>query len=375
MIGNIQVLRAYAALGVVVYHLGFTFGLPHGTDFKGVAIFFVISGFLMAGFAHERPGLFLAKRVVRIVPLYWAATLLAVHLFGGLAWHDWRDVVLSLLFIPHVSAQGSWQPTLGVGWTLVLEMGFYTLFAACMAVAGPRAPALAAGIILAMVSAVLLSGATGAWAIYAGSLYNLHFVIGIGLFYALRRLPMARLPAMAKGLLPAVIAAGAIACLMEPQTRTGLALVTFLVPLATVGAAIALARGGADVTHPWALRLGDASYAIYLLHTIGIEWLRQSGIVLKEEPLLAVAFVLALVAVSVATFLAFERPVRGTMRAMLRLGAGARPALPRRGAIRAGVDAAPRPPRMAGRAAESEAGGASAPHAAGLRSAPAPRPR
>ena len=43
----------------------------------GVDIFFVISGFIMwimAEKAYPSPGEFIRKRVIRIVPLYWALT-------------------------------------------------------------------------------------------------------------------------------------------------------------------------------------------------------------------------------------------------------------------------------------------------------------
>ena len=47
MISNIQVLRAFAALAVVFYHTGYFIDGRVHTDFQGVAVFFVISGFIM----------------------------------------------------------------------------------------------------------------------------------------------------------------------------------------------------------------------------------------------------------------------------------------------------------------------------------------
>lgn len=91
MIGNIQILRGVAALAVVLFHLP-TFGgrldLPGAPDAflrnllasgaAGVDLFFVISGFIMAHVYARRPdgpGLFLLRRGLRIVPLYWMVTL------------------------------------------------------------------------------------------------------------------------------------------------------------------------------------------------------------------------------------------------------------------------------------------------------------
>jgi peptidoglycan/LPS O-acetylase OafA/YrhL len=76
MILNIQLLRGLAALAVVFYHTAFIlYGNVH-TDFQGVCIFFVISGFIMTYIIHTRPEHFLLRRVVRIVPLYWIITLI-----------------------------------------------------------------------------------------------------------------------------------------------------------------------------------------------------------------------------------------------------------------------------------------------------------
>ena len=78
---SIQYLRAAAAIAVVVYHQ--FQGKAHGLfdlGKYGVDLFFVISGFIMVAMTesrHTTPLDFLKDRIVRIVPLYWTATLLA----------------------------------------------------------------------------------------------------------------------------------------------------------------------------------------------------------------------------------------------------------------------------------------------------------
>lgn len=151
----IQALRLLAALAVVVGHaeifaywLGRSLGvdvprapigLPGGA---GVDLFFVISGFVMVlsserlfGMAGGR-ALFLKRRLIRIVPPYWLATLalLAWTLrFGGAP--DAPTLASSLGFIPFASstANGRIVPFLEVGWTLNLEMLFYCAFALLLA--------------------------------------------------------------------------------------------------------------------------------------------------------------------------------------------------------------------------------------------------
>ena len=75
-INNLQALRAYAALAVVVYHTGFIF--PHMEQMGkfGVDIFFVISGYIMARICETDTRCFLRRRLIRILPPYWAMTFL-----------------------------------------------------------------------------------------------------------------------------------------------------------------------------------------------------------------------------------------------------------------------------------------------------------
>ena len=99
---SIQYLRAFAALGVVAFHTGRATILGQA----GVDVFFVISGFIMWMVTAEPvgPAQFLWHRVVRIVPLYWIATLImAAHRSSSVS-----DTVNSLLFWRTMSCGLSW---------------------------------------------------------------------------------------------------------------------------------------------------------------------------------------------------------------------------------------------------------------------------
>lgn len=137
-IWSIQYLRAVAAIGVVVFHAL----TDTGDDFEfgaiGVDLFFGISGFLMFYVTHGkpvRPLPFLARRFLRIAPLYWLATLLTVgatYIRPGFFWQASRDVTRiakSLLFIPQTGLEGGVYPVLYQGWTLEYEAFFYLAFA------------------------------------------------------------------------------------------------------------------------------------------------------------------------------------------------------------------------------------------------------
>lgn len=144
---NIDLLRGFAAISVVVYHV---IELTEWTDFPregllrwfrigwmGVDLFFVISGFVVALTAirlleldeHRFPQTFVVHRFARIAPLYFLTGgifLLFVkpELLGypSLNWH----LLSHALFIHHMdwNTRGSIN---GPNWSVGIEMQFYLL--------------------------------------------------------------------------------------------------------------------------------------------------------------------------------------------------------------------------------------------------------
>lgn len=165
----LQVLRALAASMVVLAHAWDNYlvkvdpqaSLPLTFDFGlfGVQIFFCISGFILAQSAASLPrGLasfqqFFLKRLIRIVPLYWAATLLyAAKLHWQGVGPSGAAVVASLLFWPFAEpGTALMRPVLGVGWTLNFEMLFYSLLSLALVLA-PRWRLWAVGSVLLALS-------------------------------------------------------------------------------------------------------------------------------------------------------------------------------------------------------------------------------
>ena len=141
-IRTIQSLRAVACLLVVAYH---AVDGRWANGSAGVDLFFVVSGLVMglssSGLASRPDGwrVFAARRLRRLVPLYWTMTTLKLAI--GLALPAtlaatrpgvW-NVAASYLFIPARDGAGVVRPLLGVGWTLQFEMLFYGLFACALA--------------------------------------------------------------------------------------------------------------------------------------------------------------------------------------------------------------------------------------------------
>jgi len=139
---SLQVLRAIAALAVVLTHLPiFTAGGAFGVD-----IFFVISGFIICYITDKDSNLFIQKRIFRVLPLYYIGTfgvfiiaLFSPSLLNGTV-ADPIHLLKSLLFIPYFNNANEVMPILKLGWTLNYELFFYLIFAASLYMSKMKAP-------------------------------------------------------------------------------------------------------------------------------------------------------------------------------------------------------------------------------------------
>ncbi len=277
---TIQALRAVAALVVVVFHAleawqqridASAFRWPNGS--AGVDIFFVISGFVMLissrRLARRSDGWreFLRRRIIRIVPLYWLIT--TVKLLGNLAFPEQSlhgaitpyHVIASYLFVPSYDGSGDIAPVLPVGWTLSYEMLFYVLFALALFL---KANVLKVLVPILGVLALISPFRTESWPAVTdlANTLELEFVAGVCL--AMLVLQGRRLGEAWAWLL---LGAGFVAIAVLPEGGRDLRVVTWGLPaLAIVAAAVSLEERLLGHLPRWLLFLGDASYAIYLVH-------------------------------------------------------------------------------------------------------------
>lgn len=112
----------------------------------GVDIFFVISGVVMGvtapAFIGRADGWksFAVRRLIRIAPIYWIATTVKIITIVAIPSALLNSqlapghTALSYLFLPTTNAAGRNEPVLGVGWTLIFEMFFYSVFALALLV-------------------------------------------------------------------------------------------------------------------------------------------------------------------------------------------------------------------------------------------------
>lgn len=135
-------LRAIAAIGVFLHHLGFqtaaSYNTPAGAYLarmdSGVSVFFLISGFLLyrpfaashiAGSKAPGTGRFYLRRAGRIFPAYWAA-LTGIVVFFGLRFHGLRDV-LTFYALAQIYDRHRYFHGISQAWTLATEVSFYAL--------------------------------------------------------------------------------------------------------------------------------------------------------------------------------------------------------------------------------------------------------
>ncbi|MGF6770944.1 peptidoglycan/LPS O-acetylase OafA/YrhL [Paraburkholderia sp. GAS199] len=292
---SIQVLRALAALAVVGFHAAGDVALYGWTSHffssisrygdRGVDVFFVISGFVIAMVSYGEPpgfrsaGKFMTARIARVVPLYWVLTAVFVVSFAilPLVFSHWQigntrvslwHVVTSFLFVPSLNWAGFIEPLLFVGWSLNYEAWFYLVFAAAMCVT--RRPLVAVAAFLCFTSLLRLAHGSGVAFMFYTNPIVLEFVAGccVGTYYARgKRISLST---------ALVILAGVIALLVlwAPTPGEGnRPFVSGLPALAIVLVALAL-----ETKIRWSSvlsTLGDASYSIYLTHVLTLPFVMK----------------------------------------------------------------------------------------------------
>jgi exopolysaccharide production protein ExoZ len=277
-ISAIQYLRAIAAMSVVIFHLSWQLYWLRPTIQalttlqSGVDLFFVISGYIMfystSGGSSLGPGEFFKRRLIRIVPLYWVATLamiavlfLAPHLVKQSVFKV-DHAIASLMFFPMINPADrfSYAPLVWVGWTLNYEMLFYVFFALGIAL-GRRRPwqvfIVSALPIFALVSSGYIFTPEGLMKFYTDPII-LEFVFGMLVAAIVTR---ERSPKASWIFIPLFLLFAALYC--APAGLQDYRFARF----GTLSAFIILAALRAPWPRVALLRLiGDASYSIYIIH-------------------------------------------------------------------------------------------------------------
>ncbi|MGO6708032.1 acyltransferase family protein [Rhizobium leguminosarum] len=312
MLVQLQYLRAIAALMVVYFHAVLQLAKVNpavdATAFvygeTGVDIFFVLSGFVMwlttSGRAMS-PVDFARRRIKRIVPLYWLATLfsatvalVAPSLLKSTVF-DLPHLAASLFFLPWANPAdpSTITPVVVPGWTLNYEMFFYFIFALLLPLQeARRIPAMFAAFAVILIACWLLPETTVTR--FYGEPIMLEFLAGVVLGWLYGQ----------KVLLPNRWAWAALAmgfaflfineALMPPESR----FYAWGIPaIFIVYGAISIDFSKLPVIG-WLNYLGDCSYSIYITHAFTLAFLRVAAdrlpIGILQQPVLFVILSLVL---------------------------------------------------------------------------------
>jgi exopolysaccharide production protein ExoZ len=331
VIYNIQLLRAFAALSVVYLHVVSDAGLnlDIGVGNFGVDLFFVISGFTMAYVGHMPAGTFFVRRCIRIIPLYWLATLgtfliawFAPTLIQS-ASASVPHLLHSLVFLPFPNKFGLLQPTLALGWTLNYEMYFYLLFTAALVFTLRHAPLLACVFIVAICMVIRFAGLEDRSVLFYADPIVYEFAMGILVYYSVASMSL-RIVAISGGIravLAIVALAAAIALPLQENIISGERALWAGIPAAILvfSSVLLEKRGRMAARHSWVVLLGDSSYVLYLVHPYIVYGIIRLFLTPAKMsvPALALAIVglplIAMVA-AIGIHLGVERPVTALLR-------------------------------------------------------------
>jgi exopolysaccharide production protein ExoZ len=137
---GVQYLRGFAAIAVLLYHVGEQYKVPFEIGAARVDIFFVISGFILWNTTSKSevsmPDYFW-KRFTRVIPLYWivlGVTFVSVNAKPAFFYnHDAsvENLFRSVVLLPRLK-DGAFHPVVLQAWTLSYEVFFYCLLGVLM---------------------------------------------------------------------------------------------------------------------------------------------------------------------------------------------------------------------------------------------------
>ncbi len=282
---GIQLARGLAAFAVTIFHgihgialeqyvghapFQWFFSFAHA----GVDFFFVLSGFIIYIAHHADVGdlsalpRYVWRRATRIYPIYWVITgfviILIIFRPGGEHELDAAHILNSVLLLPQ-----SRPPLIGVAWTLEHEMLFYLAFSSL--IIGRRLGAIVFIGWTCLIVAVTVVRPSNELLLFVGSSYHFQFFMGVAAGHAVLNRSISRPQHLALagalgfflvGMIEnagLIIWAGVASQLLFGATA---ACIVF-------GLAVAEKKGQLRVD-PFSVFLGDASYVLYLTHTITI---------------------------------------------------------------------------------------------------------
>ncbi|OJA82901.1 hypothetical protein BGV71_14105 [Burkholderia ubonensis] len=349
-IDSLTSLRFFAAAAIALFHASITFPiLAPARQFaltQGVAIFFVLSGFVLSH-AHKsiaepgETGRFYASRIARIWPLHAITAMIAIWLahIDGAVYAPVALIANALLLQAWFPNESVYFSANGVSWTLSDEAFFYALFPVLATIR--RRPLVLFGTFsLAVLMLSAFRGFDRPWMLWSATVSPVtrlnEFMLGIVIYgiydSRLRQIRISRLRATALelgatmlcvwtmyfgtlrniGMLP--VAFWKPINIWISNTGTG-------IPAALLILACAMQRGciSRAISARPLVFLGEISFAIYMTHELVLHAMEQRHEQLStlEQGWQVTMFVVATLAISAFSHICIERPIQQRLRPLI----------------------------------------------------------
>ncbi len=348
-------LRFFAAFHVVIFHFQAmqTFIGPvwfqklSSIGYVGVSFFFVLSGFILVYTYAGRPMVlknFWRARFARIYPAYAFSLLVTAPFFFyavltmNFPFFVWAKTHLKLASALVLSLLHAWVPPAAltwnaVAWSLSVEAFFYVLFPFLLLVLVRRSqPQLLLIAAVSWLTSLVFSGSDVVLNPDRLSIVNAD-VLGAFWLNALKFNPLARLPEFLLGMacgflflrsrreskLASLLVLSGIAALLVVVYFSAVIPYPILHTALLAPAFAAIVYGfalrpnwGMILENRWLVLCGDASYSLYLLHSmiVGMYFHSTTGQLRYQSPMGILVFVLIAVSISALVYRFIEEPAR-----------------------------------------------------------------
>jgi exopolysaccharide production protein ExoZ len=299
---SIQALRGLGALAVVIFHALSLFPfITFRAGAAGVDLFFVISGIVMSMSITEKtkPVGFMIRRFIRVAPMYWIATTLAIFYFAS-RYHmtiSTEHIITSYLFLPPPAEYV--LPILYPGWTLNFEMFFYLVLSILILINNNTIyTAISILLILGSISKNV-SGVAGSYYLTEGLLeFALGLIIGqlIKSGYAPQKIPSI------------ILITSSIIIFSTSSHFKSEGVIAWGIPSALLILGCLGFESSKFIRSQIVQFLGEASYSIYLFHAIAI-WIIDWSFPNEHSYLIVAMAIILSLSVGSAAYQVIERPL------------------------------------------------------------------